>query len=49
MSAFLKMLLLATTFEDRNSKWMVFWEWYNSDPTLDLRFEMACRMGDMVD
>ena len=48
MSQFLKMLLLVTTVYDQYSKWMLFWEWMNEDPVLELRFEMACRCGDLV-
>ena len=48
MTQFLKMLLLITTFDDDASRYMVFCEWLRDDPTLDTRFEMACRMEDMV-
>ena len=48
MTPFLKMLLLVTSVDDDFSKWMIFWEWLKDDPILDLRFEMACKMGDMV-
>lgn len=48
MTEFLKMLLLADSFDDEASKWMVFWEWYRKDPVLSLRWEVAIRSGDMV-
>jgi len=48
MTRFLKMLLLATAFSDDHSKWMVFREWMNDDPILDVRWDMAIRTGDMI-
>jgi len=48
MTQFLKMLLLASTFTDDHSKWMVFYEWLNNDPAIDARWDMAIRTGDMI-
>ncbi len=48
MTQFLKMLLLASMFDDDASKWLVFWEWMNNDPTIETRWQVAIRVGDMV-
>ena len=48
MTPFLKMLLLVVAVDDDFSKWMIFREWLNDDPILEDRFNMACRMGDMI-